>query len=177
MIPLNIIVAIDENNGIGKNGDLPWHISGDLKYFKKITTHTDNPIKKNVVVMGRKTWESIPHKYRPLPNRINVVLTRDTDYVLPEGVHLCNVFDQIEELLTKHKNTEIESVFIIGGEQIFKQALEHPACQKLYITHIKHSFECDTYFPAFQSSFKEESCQGDETQDDFSYCFAIHTRK
>ena len=83
MVNFSIVVAMDEQQGIGKGGKLPWHIPGDLKYFKNLTTKTKLPDKKNVVIMGRKTWESLPQNFRPLSKRINVVLTRNKIFYLP----------------------------------------------------------------------------------------------
>ena len=85
-IPFSLIVAMDSQNGIGKNGQLPWHLPADLKHFKEITCTVRDPKKQNVVLMGRKTWDSIPEKFRPLPGRINVVLTRHPDLKFPLGV-------------------------------------------------------------------------------------------
>lgn len=77
MCDYNLIVSVDEEFGLGKKGILPWHISSELKYFKRITETTKNK-KRNAVIMGRKCWESIPLAYRPLPNRLNIILTRNT---------------------------------------------------------------------------------------------------
>ena len=81
-LPLHIIAAIDKNNGLGINNTIPWHLSADLKYFKKITTEVTAANKQNAVIMGRKTWDSIPDKYKPLPERLNIVLTRNQNIQL-----------------------------------------------------------------------------------------------
>lgn len=124
------IVAMSENNVIGINNELPWHLPQELKYFKKITTgHT--------IIMGRKTFESIG---RPLPNRQNIVVTRQSDYKA-EGA---TVINDLEEYLSHHKE---EDLFIIGGAELFKMSF--PYLDTLYITEIHHSFEGDTFFPEF----------------------------
>ncbi len=155
MTPFQIIVAIDKNNGIGAKGQLPWHIPEDLKYFKKITTQCQSEDLENVVIMGRKTWESIPEKFKPLPDRLNVVLSTNKDYKVPEGVILATGFDEAFALL---EGPDIisrwEQVFVIGGAGIFRTALELGACQGLFVTFIDESFECDTFFPDFQKNFK-----------------------
>ena len=86
---LNLIVAACEGLGIGLNGSLPWKLKGEMKYFARMTKTTRDPDKTNAVVMGRKTWESIPEKFRPLSGRLNVVISRRPDYPLPSGVLLC----------------------------------------------------------------------------------------
>ena len=173
----SLIVAIDLKRGIGKNGDLPWHVPEDLKYFKKITTaKNDLSEVENVVVMGRKTWESIPDKYRPLPDRYNIVLTRNSDYDLPEGVGLFNNFDDMLSTLKSDSRTKNARVFIIGGQQIFEKALMHPYCEKLYITHLDRSYDCDTYFPNFLDDFHEESHENFTSKDGLNGSFAIYVK-
>ena len=127
---MNLIAAADENWGIGKNGGLLAHISGDMKYFRETT-------KGKVVVMGRKTLESFPGG-KPLKNRVNIVLTQNQDFA-PEGVTVCH---SIEETLETLKQYPKEDVFIIGGGMIYKAFL--PWCEKAYITHVYHTFEADT---------------------------------
>ena len=100
---------MDANRGIGKNNDLMWHLPNDMKFFKEKTTD-------NIVVMGRKNYESIPEKYRPLPNRENVILTRNKDFKA-EG---CIVLHSFDELLQHYENEEDRTMFIIGGGEIYK---------------------------------------------------------
>ena len=130
---MNLIAAADENWGIGKNGGLLAHISGDMKYFRETT-------KGKIVVMGRKTLESFPGG-KPLKNRVNIVLTGNKVFV-PEDVVICH---SVEETLEKLKEYPKEDVFIIGGGMIYKAFL--PWCEKAYITHVYHTFEADTYLP------------------------------
>ena len=126
---LSLIVAVDENNGIGKDNKLPWHLPADLKHFKALTT--GHPI-----IMGRKTFESIG---KALPNRRNIVISRQTDYVA-EGVSVVSSLDEALEIC----KTDDES-FVIGGAEIFKYAL--PLANILYLTVIHHEFNADTFFP------------------------------
>lgn len=150
----SIVVAIDQNKGIGKSGQLPWHIPADLKYFKNLTTKLEDPSMQNAVVMGRKTWESIPEKFRPLPDRINIVLTRDKNYDVPPNVLLYHSFDQMLDGLSDDTYTSIiENVFVIGGQQIFEEAVNHDECHSLWVTHILQEYPCDTYFPSFEGQF------------------------
>lgn len=128
---ISIIAAMDNNNGIGKNNTLPWLIPEDLRYFKEKT-------KGKIVVMGRKTFESIG---KPLPNRHNVILTQQIDYIHPSTYSL---FD-IEDILEINKGISNNEIFIIGGAEIYRQFMDY--AEKLYITKIDYEFECDTFFP------------------------------
>lgn len=121
---------------------MPWHLSADLKYFAKTTT-------PHAVIMGRKTWESIPDKYRPFKNRLNIVLTRQNDYELPEGVLRADSLDGALNLADDHKR----EAFVIGGGRVFTEAIEHGECREIYITQIKKTFDCDTHFPLLPPRF------------------------
>ena len=166
---MNLIVAIcKKNNGIGFQGGLPWHLKQDLKYFKDVTTHGNQY--SNVVIMGRKTWDSLPIK--PLPNRINVVITRNQDSTYLEkfskydNTFVSNSIQNILSILSSIKCVK-HNIFVIGGEDIYKLAIESNLCSQLYITEVYNEFECDTYFPMKDvdnefnlvsvSKFKEEN--------------------
>jgi len=131
-----IIVAMDEQRGIGKDNNLLWHLPEDMKFFKETTMD-------NIVVMGRKNFESIPEKYRPLPRRENVVLTKNKEYKA-EG---CLVFHSIQEVLKHYENEEDRTLFIIGGGEIYKQALKMDIVDEMYITKVEKTYDADTFFP------------------------------
>jgi dihydrofolate reductase len=150
MKPFSIIVAFDSKYGIGKNGLLPWHLALDLKRFKELTTTVSNPAKKNAVIMGRKTWESLPEKFRPLPGRVNMVLSKAGNISLPSEV-LCS--QSLEDALRQLSTSNIENVFVIGGAQIYALAIDHPLCQKLYVTHVQGEYGCDAFFPPISKQF------------------------
>lgn len=117
-----VVVAATRDRGIGKDGKLPWRMPTDLKFFKEITSTTSDSGKKNAVIMGRKTWESIPLEHRPLPGRLNVVLTRSGsfDIATAENVVICGSMSSALELLAASPYClSIEKVFVIGGGQIF----------------------------------------------------------
>jgi dihydrofolate reductase len=135
---VNIIVGMTGEGVIGKDGGLPWHIPEDLKNFKRLTSG-------QVVVMGRKTYQSLPEKFRPLPDRHNVVISTSMKDVA--GIDICA---SIETGLQKAKSYGKE-IFIIGGSTIFKQFM--PLTKKMYISEIKQNYTGDTYFPKFN---KEE---------------------
>lgn len=148
----NIIVATDLQNNIGRDNKIPWYLPEDLKYFRDITTGNG----KNAVIMGRKTWESIPEKYRPFKNRFNIVLTRDV------GKHTCNnssmesvmFMSSLQNALNYlYNRDDFEDIFVIGGSQIYKEALEHSDLNKIYITKINTIYEnCDCVFPTYKNN-------------------------
>lgn len=135
---VKIIVAVASNNGIGKDNDLLWHLPADMKFFTKNTTD-------NIVIMGRRNWDSIPHKYRPLPNRINAVITRNTEYANDEA----DVFNSVEEAIAFYKTEKYEDkeIFIIGGGQIYKHSIEHDLVDEMLVTMVDAEYEADTFFP------------------------------
>lgn len=145
---LNLVVAVCNNGGIGVEGRIPWQLKQDMAFFRKITSTTVNPVKKNAVVMGRKTWFSIPEKFRPLPNRVNVVLSRELPEA-PQGAHLARSLDEAVALLTEGElASEVESVFVIGGSSAYREAMmsgRYPC--RLYLTRVLADFQCDTFIP------------------------------
>lgn len=129
---ISLIVAMDEAGVIGKDNKMPWHLPADLKYFKRTTLG-------HPVLMGRKTYESIG---RPLPERRNIVLTRQEEYAAPG----CDVIHSVEEIALH----EGEDLFVIGGAEIFQMLL--PKTDRLYLTRIHERFAGDTYFPSLDLS-------------------------
>ncbi len=173
-----MIVAMDENRGIGKNNQLPWHLPGDLNHFKQLTYSTDLEQKQNVLLMGRKTWESIPEKYRPLPNRINIVVTRHKQLKRPKGVYFEDSLKNALLLLERPDlKYQVSDLFIIGGAQIYKPALQLENCAKLYVTHIKSTFDCDTFFPPFESKFHPVNISDKVEENGIIYYFAEYQRR
>ena len=149
--PFSIIVAKTFlKNGIGKNNNLPWRLVNDLKHFKFITQsniiqHNNNSQIKNSIIMGKNTWNSLPKK--PLDNRLNIVVS-NTLYNENKNRNLRNIefinsFDKALDIASEKSN----NIFIIGGEQIYKEAINHNLCAKLFITDIYNNYNCDTYFP------------------------------
>ncbi|MGV3630564.1 MAG: dihydrofolate reductase [Bacteroidota bacterium] len=134
---IKLIVAADARLGIGKNNDLLWHLPADMQFFKQTTFG-------HIVVMGRKNYESIPERFRPLPGRENAVLTRQTDFDAPG----CMVFHSLASCLDHYKNERERIVFIIGGGQVYEEALRMDCVEEMYITHVDASLDADTFFPA-----------------------------
>ncbi|RDX81215.1 hypothetical protein CR513_38138, partial [Mucuna pruriens] len=175
-----VVVAATRDWGIGKDGKLPWRLPSDLKFFKEITMKTSDPGKKNAVVMGRKTWESIPLEYRPLSGRLNVVLTRSGsfDIATAENVVICGSMSSALELLAASPYTlSIEKVFIIGGGQIFRETLNAPGCDAIHLTEIQTSIECDTFMPSVDSSiFRPWYSSFPKVENNIRYSFATYVR-
>ena len=153
---LSIIVAMASNHAIGLNNEMPWHLSADLKKFKKITMGSP-------ILMGRKTYESIG---RPLPGRNNIIISRNSAYT-QQG---CLVFNSIEEAISDCQ--KYDEIFIIGGASFYEAMLPKAHC--LYLTQINKSFEADTYFPSINKDEWREIAREDIDNDpsvDFSYSF------
>jgi len=167
----DIIVAADQNRGIGKNNQLPWRIPTDLKYFRDLTSGTPVPEVRNAVIMGRKTWESIPPSYRPLKDRVNVILTRNGDYTLPDGVWKADSLDAALALLS---DRTIDRVFVIGGAEIYGQAMVHERCGLLYLTEVRHKFDCDTFLPDYKIFFQLVSCSEVMMDNNLEFCFKVY---
>ncbi len=163
-----IIVAIDEAGGIGKDGDLPWQLSADMTHFKNVTQGSGN----NAVIMGRKTWDSIPDKFRPLPGRLNVVLSRQTDLGLPDDTLLAN---QLDDALATCQ--DCDEVFVIGGGAIYQQALAHPDCTTCHLTAVHGNFDCDTFFLPDESQWELESDTPQQEENKVQFSFCIYQRK
>lgn len=136
---ISIIVAVAENNVIGKDNTLIWHLPADMKYFKEKTS-------RHCIITGRKNYESIPEKFRPLPNRTNIVISRQKDYNAPGAI----VVSSIEDAITKAKETDDSEIFIIGGAEIYRQSIH--LADKLYITQIHNKFDGDAFFPEIDAS-------------------------
>jgi dihydrofolate reductase len=137
---ITIIAAAAENNAIGKNNQLIWHLRDDLKHFKSLTNG-------HHIIMGRKTFESFP---KPLPNRIHIVITRQPNYQVPKGVIIVNTLEQALEV-AKHDNQP----FIIGGGEIYKQALN--IANTIELTRVHDNFEADTFFPEIDTTIWKET--------------------
>ncbi len=145
MTKLALIVAMDAQRGISKDNDLMWNLPNDMKFFKETTAG-------QVVIMGRKNYESIPTKYRPLPHRENCVITRNTSFVAPG----CKVFSDLSACVHSYQN-DVRKVFIIGGGEIYRHALNTLDFDEIFITKIEHVFGADTFLAAFdESAWKHE---------------------
>ncbi|MBU1039386.1 dihydrofolate reductase [Patescibacteria group bacterium] len=166
----SIIAAVDKNNGLGKAGTLVWRLKGDLEHFKAITTRSVALGKQNAVIMGSVTWLSLPEQFRPLPDRLNVVLNHHQDFILPAGVILATSFDEaLEQLVARD---DIGEIFVIGGASVYAMAIKQPACTRIYLTRIDKEFDCDVFFPSVDESvFVEAVVSPEQKEKDISYRF------
>ncbi|UJP63731.1 dihydrofolate reductase [Mongoliitalea daihaiensis] len=162
---ISIIVAVAKNQVIGNNNELIWKLSADLKYFKNTTTG-------HHIIMGRKTYESVG---KPLPNRTSVIISRNPNFVVPEGHHLVNSWEQAVQLCISKK---LEKVYVIGGAEIYKIAL--PFADELLVTEVDAYPEGDAFFPKILTDewteTHRESFQKDE-KNEFNYAFVLYKRK
>ncbi|XP_019711845.1 dihydrofolate reductase [Hippocampus comes] len=149
---LNGIVAMCPDLGIGRDGNLPWHptrLNDEFKYFRKMTATASEEGKQNVVIMGRKTWFSIPEKNRPLNNRINIVLSRQLK-VPPAGAHhLAPDFCSALRLIDTELSDQADQVWVIGGSSLYKELMHSQGTRRLFVTQVLKQFPCDTFFPEF----------------------------
>jgi len=163
---ISIIVAVSENDVIGKDNTLIWHLPADMKYFKEKTSGY-------CIITGRKNYESLPEKFRPLPNRTNIVITRQKDYDAPGAI----VVSSLEIAIQKAKEIETNEIFIIGGGEIFNQSL--PMTDRIYLTKIHEHFQGDVYFPKLNSDEWEEVDRQDHQIDEknkYPYSFITLNR-
>ena len=163
---ISLIAALTRNHVIGKNGGLPWHLPDDMKYFMQTTSG-------HYVIMGRRNYDSIPEKFRPLPNRTNVVVTRQKGLALPG----CSVVNSIEDALTLAEAAREKETFVIGGAEIYRLAM--PRATRLYRTEIAADLEGDTFFPDFEPrNWKEISRKPHPTdaRHSHSFDFVIYDR-
>lgn len=180
---INLIVAVCENFGIGVNGKLPWRLKSELAFFKRMTLHTEDASKKNMVIMGRRTWDSIPEKFRPLPGRVNVILSKQPrqDNV-PEDVQVFPSFEAVvEELKQQSVSEKIETAWVIGGSSVYQTALKSPFCHRIYLTKIRKAFDCDTFLePIEEENFKrvEDPAVPQDTQveDEIAFDYIVFER-
>lgn len=212
-----LVIAATPSLGIGKNGKLPdWQLPGDMSYFRELTSRVRDAKRQNVVVMGRKTWESIPEKFRPLKGRINVVLSRsfaspggkpdDAENVsavanghgsapsakseaysqaqqagkaLGDGVLGTSSLESALELIASPElRDRVESTFIIGGGQVYAEALRHPNCDVVHLTQVEKEFECDTFLPPLDpEKWGVWSASEPLVENGVRYSFVCYTRR
>lgn len=163
---ISLIAALAKNRVIGKDNDLPWKLPDDMKFFMQTT-------KGHHVIMGRKNYDSLMPKFRPLPNRTNIVVTRQKEFSAPG----CIVVHAVEKALEIANENREPEAFVIGGAEIYKLAL--PVAHRLYLTEIDATIEGDTYFPEFDKKVWKEVSRVGHPADErhpFSFDFVIYER-
>ncbi len=179
----SLIAACDKERGIGKAGVLPWRLPKELEHFHHVTAETRDAAKRNAVIMGRKTWESIPEGRRPLPGRLNCVITRDAAYPFPEGVLKFGSLEECLEYLNRHpvldtgSRNKIEKVFIIGGGELFRQAISMPMCDTIYLTEVDGIYQCDTFFPEIPDTYKKVQESEPLAENGTIYRFVVYQKE
>jgi len=164
---ISLIAALSKNRVIGKNNDLPWKLPDDMKFFMEKT-------KGHHTIMGRKNYDSIPLKFKPLPQRTNIVVTRQKNFKAPG----CIVVDSLENGLAIAKGNEEPETFIIGGAEIYKLGLPH--ANRLYLTEIDAEIDGDTFFPAVDRNQWKEASRLHHAKDGrhaFAFDFVIYEKK
>jgi len=162
--PVILIAAIGKNNELGSNNDLLWRLKSDMAFFKRTTLH-------HRVIMGRKSWESLPVKFRPLPNRINVVISRNEHFQLEGAL----AFQTIEDAITDAKNATDSTTFIIGGGQVYSHCLQANLVDEMYLTHVDAAFaDADVFFPEINvSEWEQETIETFEANEENQYAGRI----
>ena len=185
-VVMKLVVAVCEGNGIGKNNTLPWRLKSELAHFARLTKSTKDASKQNAVIMGRKTWQSIPERFRPLKGRFNVVLSSRPQTEIStskDSVVVCKSFAEgmqcIEDLA---EDNNIESCWVIGGSSVYAEAMKHSTLKKIYLTQILNNFDCDTFFPSIDT--QEWNLVTDEAvdtalqqEDGFQFKYLVYERK
>jgi dihydrofolate reductase len=211
----HVIAALDANNGIGKEGRLPWSLSGDMRFFRELTTCPERlevetryrldlplrdshvvtpeeliermgktptlpkptPTDRNAVLMGRKTWDSLPQSYKPLPNRLNAILSRQPGR-RSDGTHM--IFPDLDHALRDlhelRADGSVREFYVIGGAEIYATALAHPRCGRVYLTRIDSTFDCDAFMPPLPQGFLEVGCSPYVEEKGLRYRFQVYER-
>jgi dihydrofolate reductase len=162
---VSIIVAMSANRGIGKNNDLMWHLPEDMKFFKEKTFG-------HPVIMGRKNYESIPEKFRPFKNRLNIVISRQDNYSAPGCILVQNLTEAIEVA----QQDEQDEIFVIGGGQVYRESLELGKVNRMYITQVEAVFDdAEVFFPEFDESlWNRKELFKKEKDEKHQYSFVVY---
>lgn len=170
----DVVVAADEAGGIGLLGELPWTLPGDMRFFKELTSQAPGG-RRNAVIMGRKTWDSIPVRFRPLKGRINVVVTRNAQLDVSAGALRAA---SIGEALTQLDGVpELGRTFVIGGGEIYRLAVGMPECARVYLTRVEGRFECDAFFPDVSDAYRRVAASQRHEENGVGYVFETYDRR
>ena len=168
---LNIIVAHTRRGGIGIGNKIPWELPKDMKFFKKMTIGDGN----NSVIMGRKTWESIPCNYKPLVSRKNIIISTTMEDTVDNGdIKICR---SLGEAIDYCDDKKYDYNWIVGGARLYDFALNNYLVDRVYITKIDENISCDTFFPRIDDDFYKASSSDTMTDNDINFVFECHKRK
>ena len=169
-VQFDAVVAADLEWGIGKDNALPWpRLRGDLAHFKRVTSEAPEG-KRNAVVMGRKTWESKEVAQRPLPRRLNIVISRKG--IAPvDGVISVSSIDAA--LAAAAAQPDIANIYVVGGAEIFRMAFAHPQLRWIYLTRVEGRFGCDTHLPDLDRDFVRDPWPGEQSLEDSGVRYRI----
>jgi dihydrofolate reductase len=174
----SIIIAVDEKHGIWKDNSIPWKLKNDLQFFKTTTITTKSKKKQNVVIMWRKTWESLPQSVRPLPWRVNYILSswyKENPTINADGSFGFNSFESAHEYASSQK--DIEGIFIIGGSYLYNLVLDSEDLQQIYLTRVYGDFNCDVFMWKIPSHFKITTTSEKQKEWDIEYQMFTYKNK
>lgn len=182
---VSCVAAMGLNRGIGINGRLPWpSLRTDLEFLERITTEVKDKGKWNAVLMGRRTWESLEPSQQPLPGRLNIIISKSLKS-LPRGAHhVCDsALSAVKMLSTPPFTNTVEGIFVLGGTEVYREAIESPYCNRIYVTELNKEFEADTFFPTFDTntygliSTPCEVPQGVIEENQIQYRFCVYDKQ
>ncbi|XP_037623121.1 dihydrofolate reductase [Sebastes umbrosus] len=157
MKPVRLIAAVCSDMGIGKDGALPWRLPCEFQNFMNHVTRVSRPGKMNLLVWGKLSWYSLPKTNFPLANTLHAVLSTTMDTVPDHAHFLCQDLDSAARLAAQPPLADlIETIWVLGGKQVYKDALEHPWCDLIYLTDVMADFDCDVFFPEFDRGLFQE---------------------
>ena len=159
---VSAIAAVAENGVIGNKGDLPWQLPDDMKFFQRTTLN-------HYIISGRKNYESIPDRFRPLRDRVNIVVTHDRDYKAP-GATVCH---SLQEALDIARKADVKEVFLIGGGQLYKEAFDAGIVDRFYRTTVHGKPDGDVYFPEVGKGWKEVWSEKHKADERHKYSFTL----
>lgn len=159
---ISAIAAVAENGVIGKDGQLPWNLPDDMKFFQRTTLN-------HYIISGRKNYESIPDRFRPLRDRVNIVVTHDRDYKAP-GATVCH---SLQEALDIARKADVKEVFLIGGGQLYKEAFDAGIVDRFYRTTVHGKPDGDVYFPEVGKGWKEVWSEKHKADERHKYSFTL----
>ncbi|MEO8734417.1 MAG: dihydrofolate reductase [Flavobacteriales bacterium] len=159
---ISAIAAVAENGVIGNKGQLPWNLPDDMKFFQRTTLN-------HPVISGRKNYDSIPDHFRPLRDRVNIVVTRDTDYEAP-GAIVCH---SLKEAMDIARRSEVKEAFLIGGGQLYTEAFDADLVDRIYLTTVHAKPEGDVFFPKLGKGWKEVWSEKHKADERHKYAFTL----